>query len=113
MADNRRDDVRSLGFVMMELMEPLTHMLNPRSTELKSPENWKDGFGIKDFLSATQYQPLEELKEVSSPTREIRQVQLTYKHDFLPKEPLAKCLRAHIFCALRAAGTHWDIISLP
>jgi hypothetical protein len=35
------------------------------------------------------------------------------KHDFLLKEPLAECLRAHIFCTMRAAETHWDIISLP
>jgi hypothetical protein len=98
---------------MMELMEPSTYLLHPRSAELKSPENWKDGFGIKDFLSATQNQSLEELKEVSFSTLEVKKVQLTKKHDFLPKESLAKCLRAHIFCALRAAGTYWDIISLP
>jgi hypothetical protein len=68
MAESRHDDVRSLGFVMMELMEPSTYLLHPRSAELKSPENWKDGFGIKDFLRATQNQSLEELKEVSFST---------------------------------------------
>ncbi|KAH9208846.1 hypothetical protein DL95DRAFT_449626 [Leptodontidium sp. 2 PMI_412] len=96
-AENRHDDVRSIGFVMMELMEPTTYILNPHSAELRSPEKWKDGSGIKGFLSATQHQSLEQLKN----------------HAFLPKEPLAKCLKAHVLCALIAAGTHWDILSLP
>jgi len=96
-AESKQDDVRSLGFVMMELMEPTTYMLNPRSTELQTPEKWKDGSGIKGFLSATQSQSLEQLRN----------------HAFLPTEALAKCLKAHVFCALVAAGIHWDIISLP
>lgn len=96
-AESKRDDVRSLGFVMMELMEPTTYILSPHSTELRNPEKWKDGSGIKDFLSATRDQSLEQLKN----------------HPFLPKEPFAKCLKAHVFCALITAGTHWDILSLP
>ncbi|PVH69002.1 hypothetical protein DL98DRAFT_378587, partial [Cadophora sp. DSE1049] len=39
-AENRHDDVRSIGFVMMELMEPMTYILNPHSAELRSPEKW-------------------------------------------------------------------------
>ncbi|KAH8653977.1 hypothetical protein BGZ60DRAFT_568489 [Tricladium varicosporioides] len=96
-AESRRNDSRSIGFVMMELMEPTTYILNPHSAELRSPEKWKDGSGIQSFLSATQHQSLEQLRN----------------HDFLPKEPLSKCLKAHVLCALIAAGTHWDILSLP
>jgi len=46
-------------------MEPTTYILNPHSTELQNPERWEDGSGIKKFLKATQYQSLEELKNVS------------------------------------------------
>ncbi|KAH8800710.1 hypothetical protein F5884DRAFT_652369, partial [Xylogone sp. PMI_703] len=35
-------DVQSVGYVMIELMEPSTYILDPRSTELKNPEEWKD-----------------------------------------------------------------------
>jgi hypothetical protein len=62
---------------------------------------------------ATQHQSLKELKEISFPSREIGEIRLTNQHDFLPKKPLVGCLKPHIFCALRAAGAHWDIISLP
>ena len=50
----------------MELMEPTTYILSPHSTELRNPEKWKDGSGIKDFLSATRDQSLEQLKNVSA-----------------------------------------------
>jgi hypothetical protein len=56
----------------MELMEPTTYILSPHSTELQSPEKWKDGSGVKDFLSATQYQSLEQLKNVSFPVLDNR-----------------------------------------
>jgi hypothetical protein len=55
---------------MMELMEPTTYILNPRSVELQSPERWEGGAGIKNFLRDTQYQSLEELKNVSNYRRE-------------------------------------------
>jgi hypothetical protein len=48
---------------MMELMEPMTYILNPHSTELQHPEKW-EGSGIKGFLRATQNQSLEQLKKV-------------------------------------------------
>jgi hypothetical protein len=47
---------------MMELMEPATYALNPRTIELKSPEKW--AVGIKGFLQATQTESLKELKTV-------------------------------------------------
>ena len=64
-AESKRKDICSVGFVMMELMEPTTYILNPHSTELQSPERWEDGSGIKEFLEATQNQSLEELENVS------------------------------------------------
>lgn len=56
---------------MMELMEPETFILEPRSAVLKNADAWKDRFGIKDFLAATQYDTLETLKNVSFRTRLI------------------------------------------
>jgi len=59
-----RKDIRSLGAVMMELMEPETYLLDPHSIELKNAEKWKDGLGIHDFLAATQDKSLKDLKKV-------------------------------------------------
>ncbi len=50
----------------MELMEPMTYILDAGSTKLKDADKWKDGLGIEDFLAATQCKSLRELKEVSS-----------------------------------------------
>jgi hypothetical protein len=65
--ENKSYDVCSLGFVMVELMEPTTYILDPYSTELRNPEKWRDG--IKNFLNATQKLPLEQLKYVRVPYR--------------------------------------------
>ena len=63
------NDIRSVGSVMMELMEPETFILEPQSIILKNADEWKDGLGIKDFLAATQCSTLETLKNVSCRTR--------------------------------------------
>ena len=100
---------------MMELMEPMTYILDAQSRKLKDSDKWKNSLGIEDFLVATCHKSLQELKEVSS------LVDLnpgTYsdatKHDFPPQEPLGICLASHVFCALRAARLRdWDILSVP
>lgn len=51
--DSERNDIRSLGAVMMELMEPITYILDAGSTKLKDADKWKDGLRIEDFLAAT------------------------------------------------------------
>lgn len=76
---------------MTELMEPTTYILNPRSTELQSLAKWNGSPGIKNFLRATQHLSLGKLKKVSFLPNKIKDIWLTEnKHDFLPKEPLAK-----------------------
>ncbi|MCJ1422777.1 hypothetical protein MMC29_000657 [Sticta canariensis] len=96
--DSERNDVRSLGAIMMELMEPTTYILDPQSTKLKDSDKWKNSLGVEDFLAATQHKSLQELKQ----------------HDFLPQEPFGTCLASHVFCALRAARLgDWDILSVP
>ena len=63
--DSEKNDIRSVGSVMMELMEPETFILEPHSVALRKADVWKDGHGIKDFLAATQQSTLETLKNVS------------------------------------------------
>ena len=60
--DSERNDVRSLGAIMMELMEPTTYILDPQSTKLKDSDKWKNSLGVEDFLAATQRKSLQELK---------------------------------------------------
>jgi hypothetical protein len=55
---SERNDIRGIGTVMLELMEPTTYILDPDSTELKDADRWKDGLGIEDFWKATWHKPL-------------------------------------------------------
>ena len=113
--DSERNDVRSLGAIMMELMEPITYILDPQSTKLKDSDKWKNSLGVEDFLAATQHKSLQELKQVSPLIEpDLEMYSDTNKHDFLPQEPLGTCLASHVFCALRAARLgDWDILSVP
>ena len=61
-----REDIKAIGYMMMELMEVKTSVLQPNSVELKNPEAWKDTTGIKDFLASTQHKSLAELRVVSA-----------------------------------------------
>jgi hypothetical protein len=56
-------DIKSIGNIMMELMDPATILLDSNSTVLREPDKWKAG--IKDFLTATQYNSLPQLRRVS------------------------------------------------
>ena len=57
-------DVKSVGTLMMELMEPETSLLDPGSITLQHPEKWKDSLGIKSFLAATNESRLVDLEKV-------------------------------------------------
>lgn len=59
------EDVKCLGYMMVELMEVKTSILHPRSIELRAPEAWEDSTGIKSFLIATQQESLTTLTNVS------------------------------------------------
>ncbi len=113
--DSERNDIRSLGAIMMELMEPTTYILDAQSTKLKDSDKWKNSLGVEDFLAATQHKSLQELKQVRSLiVLDLGMYSDTNnKHDFLPQEPLGTCLASHVFCALRAARLgDWDILSV-
>ena len=98
---------------MMELMEPLTYILDAQSRKLKDTDKWKNSLGIEDFLAATCHKSLHELKEVNSLSNPGKCFNGS-KHDFLPQEPLGTCLASHVFCALRAANLgDWGFFSVP
>ena len=63
-------DIKRIGTIMIELMEPVTSILDPSCMVLKDPEKWRDELGIKDFLAATQCSSLPQLKEVSLPSKQ-------------------------------------------
>ena len=58
------EDVRSVGYMMLELMEADTSLANPKSIQLRRPENWKNGTGIREFLAATHTMSREQLHQV-------------------------------------------------
>ena len=60
---------------MMELMEPVTYLLDPECIDLKNADKWKNGLGILDFLASTKDQ-LKELEKVSCLLSEIRRLQV-------------------------------------
>lgn len=62
--ERERVDVRAVGLMMIELMEPETSLRDPASLVLKNPEKWLEGWGIRDFLSSTGTARLEELIRV-------------------------------------------------
>ncbi len=62
--EKEKEDIRALGLVMVELMEPDTSMLYPDSLSLQRPEEWRDNTGIKEFLAATEISSLEDLRKV-------------------------------------------------
>ena len=63
--ESLREDIHSIGFMMVELMEVKTSILHPKSIELKLPEVWENSTGITNFLKATQHDSIASLKTVS------------------------------------------------
>lgn len=59
-----KEDVRSVGYMMLELMEADTSLARPKSIQLQRPEDWKNGTGIKEFLAATHEISREQLYKV-------------------------------------------------
>ena len=59
-----KEDVRSVGYMMLELMEADTSLARPKSIQLQRPEDWKNGTGIKEFLAATHETSREQLYRV-------------------------------------------------
>lgn len=59
-----KEDVRSVGHMISELMEADTSLARPKSIQFQRPERWKDGTGIKEFLAATHTMSREQLYKV-------------------------------------------------
>lgn len=62
--EKAREDIRSLGSIMVELMEPTTYALDPQTIKLEHPSRWRANTGLKDFLASTDFSPLDVLAQV-------------------------------------------------
>jgi len=60
-----RKDVKDVGLMMIEMMEPETSLTDPETSSLRYPEKWQDATGIKSFLCATETSSLQDLEHVS------------------------------------------------
>lgn len=61
--ESERQDVQSIGYMMVELMETATYIHNPKSITLRHPEQWVKT-NIEAFLKATQGTSRSELSKV-------------------------------------------------
>lgn len=61
----KQKDIRNVGTIMMEIMEPATFQENPESIVLHYPERWNDSLEIKSFLSKIATSDLVQLQGVS------------------------------------------------
>ena len=59
-----RKDVRDVGLMMIEMMEPETSLTDPETSSLRYPEKWEEATGIKSFLCATETSSLQGLEHV-------------------------------------------------
>ena len=48
-----KDDVQSVGYMTLDVVEADISLARPKSIQLQRPEDWTDGTGIKGFLAAT------------------------------------------------------------
>jgi hypothetical protein len=61
--DSQQSDIKALGRVMKEIMEPGDARVNPRKIELNRPEAWSQD--IRDFQALTTTSSISELLQVS------------------------------------------------
>lgn len=63
--EQKQKDIRNVGTMMMEIMEPATSLEDGESIVLQHPERWGQTGEIKTFLRATATASVRELKDVS------------------------------------------------
>ena len=93
-AETERHDIRGVGRILIELMEPTTFMDNPDTVTLQEPKRWNERQAILSFLEATATSTLKELKE----------------HEFIPKRSTAFCLKPHVVMAQTLAKRIWGTV---
>ena len=106
-----KEDVRSLGWLMMEIMEPETSLTRPQSMHLLQPRRWENGLGIKPFLESTCDSTISMLIKVRvlaacclpSPTNSC-------EHEFLSGDCLPNYFRPHVLMARITARLDWEIL---
>ena len=62
-----REDARCVKFIIVELIETETILINTKTIDLRYLERWKKSIYIKRFLADTYTISLKELYKVSSP----------------------------------------------
>ena len=102
---NEQKDFRSLGLLMVRLMERSTSLDNSDSLELKHPEKWDDP--IKSFLNGTARLPGEALQDV----RVISDCSttLTVKNIFLKHSPDSHCLKPMVLITEALLEKDWEV----
>jgi hypothetical protein len=58
----KHNDIRSVGLIMIELMEPRTSALRPQRLKLQDPRAWEAG-EIINFLTDTETKSLQQLTQ--------------------------------------------------
>ena len=92
--DTERIDIRALGLVMTEMMEPTTVLETPGSLILKQPEKWDNAQGIMEFLNDKR----KTLRELLS-------------HPFLCHDSSYSCLMPQVLIAQVSARRTWEVFS--
>ena len=64
---NEQRDIRSIGLLVVRLLERSTSLQNPDSLDLENPGKWDDA--IKSFIQETASSSAEVLQKVSKVTR--------------------------------------------
>ncbi|KAL6712959.1 hypothetical protein ACLMJK_009514 [Lecanora helva] len=109
--EEKNSDIRSVGAIMMEMMEPATFLETPNSVALRHPERWGENTGIQDFLVATATASMIELKGVSSSPPNKSPINDHSQHHFLLEGEGRACLKPHVLMAQIAVRTDWKILT--
>ncbi|MCJ1473169.1 hypothetical protein MMC13_001820 [Lambiella insularis] len=92
--ENKCTDIRGIGKVMIELMEPDSFVQDPTSLDLRRPEVWSENQGIVSFLGKLENSSLAKLQD----------------DPFLPPRPTSFCLIPYVYIAMFSARREWGIV---
>ncbi|KAI9732150.1 MAG: hypothetical protein M1834_004246 [Cirrosporium novae-zelandiae] len=90
--DDRRKDHRALGLIMVQLMEPRTHITDPTTLKLQHPERWDSQ--IRDFLMQTELATSRSLAE----------------HEFLERGKASQWFRQHVYITESTMFRDWELL---
>ncbi len=103
---DQQRDYRSLGLLMIRLMERSTSLEDPDSVELRNPELWDQQ--IRDFLKETSNSSGETLQKVGGMTCIAYQHLLITQNDFLDFSPESHWLKPVVLITERMVQRDWE-----